>query len=229
MNTSGAGPVRHHHGGAAAGADPPGQHRGVRERPARRRSRGCGSGPCPAGARRRASRTRTRPPPARTRPPTRDRPAGAASPGSRAGRPPGPARAAASRPAGPAGGRDRRQLPDLRRRPHRLLAQLGPRPDLGRRGQPGRGLAQPAQLGLAGLAVRQVLLEAGPVVVGDRVHRVGARQRVRVDPAAAPASGPAVAFGHHSTPRQSRSLISPSRIRVFTVPTATPSSPATSR
>ena len=56
-------------------------------------------------------------------------------------------------------------------------------------------------------------------VVADEVETRLDAQRVRVDPAQP----------HDSAPRQSRNRISPSRIRVFTVPTATPSSAATSR
>ena len=64
----------------------------------------------------------------------------------------------------------------------------------------------------------KMLLEPRPVGIGYRVECVSTRQRVQLS----------LAAPHHSTPRQSRSLISPSRILVFTVPTATPSSPATS-
>ena len=66
--------------------------------------------------------------------------------------------------------------------------------------------------------MREVPLETGPVLIRHRVERVGARQGVQLRPAAP----------HQSTPRQSRSLISPSRMRVLTVPVATPSRPATS-
>jgi len=164
-------------------------------------------------------------------------------PGSRAG--PGPGQPGEGVPYGPPPGcpvgravaGDRRQLPDLPGGEHGLLPQASTRPDRRRCGQPGRGLAQPAHLGLAGLAASEVLVEAGPVAVGNRVHDVGADQRVRVSaaqpcdpPGCAPAAGGRLAaLCHHSTPRQSRSLIRPSRIRVLMVPTATPSSSATSR
>ena len=86
-------------------------------------------------------------------------------------------------------------------------------------GEPAGRLPQAAGLLAAGLAPGEVPLEPHPVRLGERVKRVRAGQGVRdlpPDP-------------HESSPRQSRSRISPSRMRVFTVPTATPSRPATSR
>ena len=99
------------------------------------------------------------------------------------------------------------------------LGNLGGRLYRGRGGEPGRRLAQPPDLLAARLAARQVPLEPDPVGLVHRVHRVRAGQGVRI----------AAAEPHPSTPRQSRSLISPSRMRVLTVPMATPSRSATSR
>ena len=61
-----------------------------------------------------------------------------------------------------------------------------------------------------------------PVGPGDRVHRVGPGQGVRV-----PAPALVSLLLHWPTPRQSRSRISASRILVFTVPVGTPSRLAT--
>ena len=86
-------------------------------------------------------------------------------------------------------------------------------------GEPAGGLPQAGGLLAAGVAPGEVPLEPHPVRLGERVKRVRAGQGVRdlpPDP-------------HEPSPRQSRSRISPSRMRVFTVPTATPSRPATSR
>ena len=122
-------------------------------------------------------------------------------------------------PGRPRPGRDRWQLPGPRRLGEYPVPQsAGGRRSRGR-GHPGRGLLQPAHLLGAGVAGGQVPLEAGPVARRQRVERVGTRQRVQVGPPRC----------HHVTPRQSRSLIRPSRIRVFVVPTAIPSRPATSR
>ena len=113
---------------------------------------------------------------------------------------------------------ERRQLAGPRDRAQRLLLQLGPWPHRGRGAQPGSRLTESLDLLDAGIAAREVPLEARPVGIRDRVKRIGARQGMQIS----------LAAPHHSTPRQSRSLISPSRMRVLTVPTGTPSSPATS-
>ena len=98
-----------------------------------------------------------------------------------------------------------------------------PRPKLRRRveglgqAEAGRGLAQAADLVLAQRAVLEMTLEAVPLGLAERVEDVAAAQHVQV----------VTHDLHHSTSRQSRILISPSRIRVLTVPRATPSSRAT--
>ena len=79
------------------------------------------------------------------------------------------------------------------------------------------GLPQPADLLRAGGATGQVLLELGPLGLGQRVEGVAAGQQVHF-----------VTLGAHQvTSMQSRSRIRPSLIRVLTVPSATPSSSAT--
>src|SRR5690349_11256444 len=101
-------------------------------------------------------------------------------------------------------------------------ASLGarqPTPCQDLRARPAGGVAPAGGFGAACLAAQQMALELFPVGFAERVQCVGAGQRVRVGPAEP----------HESVPRQSRSRISPSRIRVLTVPTATPSSAATSR
>jgi len=113
----------------------------------------------------------------------------------------------------------RRQLPGLPGRAQYRVPELRGRAHRRGGGERGRRLAQSAYLLTALLTARQVPFEAGPVRLRHRVHRVRSGQGVRI----------AAAEPHRSTPRQSRSLISPSRIRVLTVPTATPSSLATSR
>ena len=107
--------------------------------------------------------------------------------------------------AGPVGG-SQHPPPELRRR----VEGLG-------QAEPGRGLAQAADLVLAQRAVLEMTLEAVPLGLAERVEDVAAAQHVQV----------VTHDLHHSTSRQSRILISPSRIRVLTVPRATPSSRAT--
>ena len=63
----------------------------------------------------------------------------------------------------------------------------------------------------------QVLLERGPLGIRQGVEGVAAGQHVQL----------LTQDAHHVTSMQSRILISPSRIRVLTVPRATPSSSAT--
>ena len=84
--------------------------------------------------------------------------------------------------------------------------------------EPGRGFPQPPDLFGAGRALLQVLLEFVELVTGQRVDGVDAGQQVEV-----------VALdAHWDTSMQSRIRIRPSRIRVLTVPSGSPSSPATS-
>jgi signal transduction histidine kinase len=113
----------------------------------------------------------------------------------------------------------RRQLPDACRGGQDLCLQRRGRPPRRHRGQPRSGRTEISNLPPAGGAPVQVPLEACPVLAGQGVQRSGARQGVRLRPAGS----------HRPTPRQSRNRIRPSRIRVLTVPAATPSSPATSR
>ena len=125
--------------------------------------------------------------------------------------------ALAARGAVEAAAGQRRQLPGSVGRGQHLLAHR--RRGVGGAGQaePGRGLAVPAHLGLARSAVLEVTFEAVPVSLAEGIQGVAAGEQVQV-----------VVNGlHHSTPRQSRILIMPSRIRVFTVPSAAPSSCAT--
>ena len=90
-------------------------------------------------------------------------------------------------------------------------------------GEAGGGFAQAADFGVAGGAVLQVAFEGFALRAGQRVERVAAGQRVQVIMLC-----PSSHRLHQSTPRQSRILIIPSLIRVFTVPRATSSSCATS-
>ena len=76
---------------------------------------------------------------------------------------------------------------------------------------------QAAHLRVARLAVLQVALELRPLQVGQGVQGVAAGEHVQV-------VGQDL---HHVTSMQSRILINPSLILVFTVPSATPSSVAT--
>ncbi len=80
-------------------------------------------------------------------------------------------------------------------------------------------VAQPAHLLDARVAAGEVALKTRPLTIVERVQRIGTGQCVQ-------RVGTATEV-HQSTPRQSRNLIRPSRIRVFTVPRATPSNPAT--
>ena len=109
-------------------------------------------------------------------------------------------------------------------RAKRLVTQPGTGPHGLRCAEPGRGLGEPADLEAALLTAGQVPLEPGLVRPADRVQRVRAGQQVQFRAVLAAPAEP----GHHSAPRQSRIRISPSRIRVFTVPGGTPSSRATS-
>ena len=76
-------------------------------------------------------------------------------------------------------------------------------------------VAQALDLGPALGADREVLLEAGPLEVVDRIDRVGAGKGVDV-------------VIHDWSPNVSRNLIKPSRIRVFAVPRGRSSMVATS-
>ena len=123
--------------------------------------------------------------------------------------------AAAERAASGARGRGP-ELPGVADRGQDLGAQPRRRHRPGAVGQPGRGLAQLVHLGPALVALAQVPFEGGPLEVVHGVQHVGADQGVNV--------------GRHAvTPdaRQSRSRISPSRIRVLTVASGAPSSSAT--
>ena len=102
-----------------------------------------------------------------------------------------------------------RQLPPL--------LQPGRRDDDPGHGEPGRGLAQAADLGPAAEAVLQVTLELLALRVADGVENVAAGKHVQI----------VTHDLHQGTSMQSRILISPSLIRVLTVPRATPSSFAT--
>ncbi len=84
-------------------------------------------------------------------------------------------------------------------------------------GQPGGDRLQPPRLHGTDLAVGQVALEAAPLGLHEGIHGVGAGESMNV------------VLAHDPTPRQSRSRISPSRRRVFTVPSGTSSRSATSR
>ena len=107
----------------------------------------------------------------------------------------------------------------MRRGGQRLLGQPG-RGWFSRCGrQAGGGLPQPADFGGALRAPGQVTFEPRLICAGQRVQRVRARQ-----------GGWFGSAGFHRvTPRQSRNRISPSRIRVLTVPAAIPSKAATWR
>ena len=94
--------------------------------------------------------------------------------------------------------------------PRRRLERL-------RHREPGRGLAQAADLRLARRAVLQVALEFHPLRIGQGIQGVAAGEHV-------PVVGQDF---HHVTSMQSRILINPSLILVFTVPRATPSRCAT--
>ena len=83
--------------------------------------------------------------------------------------------------------------------------------------EPGGRLAQAADLRVARRAVLQVTLEFRPLKVGQGIQGVAAGENV-------PVIGQ---DSHHVTSMQSRILINPSLILVFTVPRATPSSCAT--
>jgi len=84
--------------------------------------------------------------------------------------------------------------------------------------QPRGRLAEPADLFLTGIAVLQMALEVVPLRSGESVEDIASGEHVYIV---------GQSF-HQFTSMQSRSLIIPSRIRVFTVPSATPSSSATS-
>src|SRR5215472_3536362 len=136
-------------------------------------------------------------------------PASATLAGSRTGRPPPPP----NRPAADHGC----ELAGAERRPDRLLFQLRSRRDHGGHAEPGCRLSHLAHVIATLRAAGEVPAKARPLLRRDRIHHVGAGQRVRL------------AIACHDTPRQSLSLISPSRILVLTVPDGTPSSSATSR
>ena len=74
--------------------------------------------------------------------------------------------------------------------------------------------AELGHLGATVVALREVVLEAGPLEVVERVDGVGPRELVQVT--------------HEPTPIRSRRRISPSRIRVLAVPNGTSSRVATS-
>jgi protein-S-isoprenylcysteine O-methyltransferase Ste14 len=112
----------------------------------------------------------------------------------------------------------RRQLPGAVGGRHDLVSHRGGR--LGGAGQaePGRGLPEAPYFRVARRAVLEMTFEAVPLGPAESVQRVTAREQVHV-----------VTLGlHHSTSRQSRIRIMPSRIRVLTVPRAAPSNCATS-
>src|SRR5580692_12832176 len=112
----------------------------------------------------------------------------------------------------------RRELPDPVRGVKHLLAHPLRRRDRGGQTDPGRGFPQPPDLFGAGRALLQVLLEFVELITGQRVDGVDAGQQVEV-----------VALNAHwDTSMQSRIRMRPSRIRVLTVPSGSPSSPATS-
>ena len=120
---------------------------------------------------------------------------------------------------GPAGCRPHRIGGRLWRPGHRLQdpgPELGPGWDRHSGGQPGGGGPHLPHLGAALLAPAEVALELGPLVLVERIERIGRRQRMHVRT-------------HSTTPSSSRRRISPSRIRVFAVPSAMPSWAATSR
>src|SRR6185312_11348749 len=108
-----------------------------------------------------------------------------------------------------------RPLPGRRGGRHHPRLECGRRADSGG-GGPGGGLAQAGDLPRAVLAPGQVTVEPGPVRRGDCVHRVRPGEGVNV-----------ARVPHDATPRQSRSRISASRIRVLIVPPGTPSRLAT--
>ena len=120
--------------------------------------------------------------------------------------------------AGPVGDR-RRLLAHPGRLGEDLLTQPRRGCDSGGLGQPARCLTETARLVTAGLARVEVAHESSPVGLAEGIQCVRPGQRVRVGPPQP----------HCSAPRQSRIRMSPSLIRVFTVPIATPSRPATSR
>ena len=119
-------------------------------------------------------------------------------------------------PAGTVGGQ-RRELPGPVRGRQHLLFHPGRRVHRAGQGEPGRGLAQAADLGVAGGAELQVALEFLTFRIADGVQDVATSENVQV-----------VTHGlHQVTSMQSRILINPSLILVLTVPRATPSSFAT--
>src|SRR6266567_1773138 len=83
-------------------------------------------------------------------------------------------------------------------------------------GEVGGGLTEPTNLLSTGIASGQVPFEELAVVIGQRVEGIRPGEGVEI-------------LSHVSTPKQSRRRISPSRMRVLTVPSGTVSSSATSR
>ena len=129
----------------------------------------------------------------------------------RAARPPRrPARASGTRPGGGS------CLVERRRREH-PRAHLPWRFDGGGHRQPRGGFPQSPYLVGARCALGQVLPERGTLGARQGVEGVAARQQVHLMTLGA----------HQVTSMQSRILIRPSRMRVLTVPSATPSSSAT--
>ena len=93
-------------------------------------------------------------------------------------------------------------------------------------GQVGRGLQVLGQLGSTARAVDQMGLDRGALVGVDGIERVGADQLLDL--------GHVERFGHCAPPipasiSSTRSFLSPLRIRLFTVPSGSPSRTATSR
>ena len=205
--------LRGRHGHLAA-AD----HRGGAERPRPGRTGSTGYAPGPAG------RSRPRRAPGVPAAPARPR---WPHPRPRPGCPRPPLRrcsAATGRPRPALGSSGRAvatggSLPGPADRGQHLGTQSRRRHRPGAVGQPADRLAQFVELGPAARAVRDVPVERGPLDVVDRVQRVRADQGVNVG-------------GRHavtSTPRQSRSRIRPSRIRVLTVGSGVSSRSDTSR
>src|SRR6478735_8355179 len=111
--------------------------------------------------------------------------------------------------------REGRQWADGRDLGEHLGPERGRRSGLGQHRQLRRRGDEALDLGLAGGAAGEVALEARSLDVVEGVHGVGTRECVDV-------------FAHSVTPNVSRSLISPSRMRVLAVPSGRSSMVATS-
>ena len=118
-------------------------------------------------------------------------------------------------------GRHRRQLPGAPDSLEHAGAEVRGRSHVGGRPQSRGGSTHARDLVRAVGAGAQVPLVGTPLVRVESVQDVGTQQGVHilVDNR----------FTHASTPKQSRSRTSPSRMRALTVPSGAPSSSATSR